>query len=530
MRPVPSHLLFRRCVSALARCASSLAAASLLSCIGDANPGVDPPDDELFFPQGLALDPRASSEAGPACSVEEPCAAGWNCAAGVCREMAPWLFVSNANSDLRFNAGTILAVDLDAFLAVATNRDPGDPSIGAPDDLVSRTNPAAACRRLISDPQTIECTEEPFIEAAATVRTGSFSSDLEAWHRPAAPGGTERTMLLSLVRGDPSVTYVWVNGGRDGASLNLNCDQGDTDGSTCGDAHQLDTVFGDDEELAREPTSIAFADDGSGLAYVVHDYVSDVTLLALDGTNQSDPPRIVDIAPLTPSSVNSVAGGGYGLAVRPCDPENAPATSIGCSRPLVYAGYRHQRQISVFTSVDLDGEAGTTATRDARLVPGSLFFSGGLAPAPNAQLFMGGMAFSRDGEELFMAQTMPAALLRIDTSLDEGNELVHTPSGEVEVCADPSALVVYEDAQQRYGMVTCFRKAALYVVDLEVMSVVAAIRVGSGPHQMVADFAREYIYVANTLDATLSVVDVSRDRATRFTEVARLGLQEPYSS
>ena len=37
------------------------------------------------------------------------------------------------------------------------------------------------------------------------------------------------------------------------------------------------------------------------------------------------------------------------------------------------------------------------------------------------------------------------------------------------------------------------------------------------------------LYVANTLEASVSVVDLSRTRTTRFEEIARLGLQEPFS-
>ena len=46
--------------------------------------------------------------------------------------------------------------------------------------------------------------------------------------------------------------------------------------------------------------------------------------------------------------------------------------------------------------------------------------------------------------------------------------------------------------------------------------------------QYAVDEAREVIYVANSLDKTISVVDTSARRTTRFSEIARLGQQVPY--
>ena len=54
-------------------------------------------------------------------------------------------------------------------------------------------------------------------------------------------------------------------------------------------------------------------------------------------------------------------------------------------------------------------------------------------------------------------------------------------------------------------------------------------QVGTGPHRMTADLAREVVYVGNTLDATVSVIDMGDARDTRFAEIGRLGIQTPYS-
>ncbi|MCA9636048.1 MAG: hypothetical protein KC420_08465, partial [Myxococcales bacterium] len=141
----------------------------------------------------------------------------------------------------------------------------------------------------------------------------------------------------------------------------------------------------------------------------------------------------------------------------------------------------------------------------------------------------GDIAFSRDGNSLYAVRNSVGGLVRIDTSLDERGDTTDTPAAQVEVCAEPSAMVWFSDGATEYAAISCYRPGALYIVDLGAFRVVEQVFVGAGPHQMVVDAPRSYVYVANTLDATISVVDVGRTRSTRFTEVARIGLQEPYS-
>ena len=73
--PVGGSPIFR--LSALA----ALALAGAGCGLGQA--GIDPPMDQIFLPGGLAVDPDGN-----------------------------WLYAINSNNDLRFNAGTVLAIDL----------------------------------------------------------------------------------------------------------------------------------------------------------------------------------------------------------------------------------------------------------------------------------------------------------------------------------------------------------------------------------------------------------------------------------
>ncbi len=91
-------------------------------------------------------------------------------------------------------------------------------------------------------------------------------------------------------------------------------------------------------------------------------------------------------------------------------------------------------------------------------------------------------------------------------------------------------MATYRDGEDAYALVSCYRSAAVFVVDLQTLQVVANVQPGTGPHQMAVDLAREKVYVANTLEATISVVEMSRASDSRFGEVARIGLQEAFSS
>jgi DNA-binding beta-propeller fold protein YncE len=68
----------------------------------------------------------------------------------------------------------------------------------------------------------------------------------------------------------------------------------------------------------------------------------------------------------------------------------------------------------------------------------------------------------------------------------------------------------------------------VFVVDLDAWLVVDTIITGTGPHDLVVDPVREMLYAANALEASVSVIDLGQDRPTRFKEVARIGLREPF--
>jgi DNA-binding beta-propeller fold protein YncE len=198
-----------------------------------------------------------------------------------------------------------------------------------------------------------------------------------------------------------------------------------------------------------------------------------------------------------------------------------PAELDPCTAPEVYVG-------AFCASPDQVGEA-CAVICEPQVRAAIRFNVAGVDPlSPTSAAALGDIAFGdRCGNDLYMIQTNPGALLHVDTSLDTDNETFDISSGPpIEVCDQPTRLEIWRDAG--FAFVACFQSAYVYVVDLQEWKVVDTVIAGTGPHDLVVDEAREVLYVANTLEGSVSVIDLGQDRPTRFKEVARIGLQEPF--
>lgn len=556
-RPLPRRLL-----------TATLLAGVLGGC-NDPNTGIDAPVDNFFFPEGLLLDPRTPE--GDA----EP-------------EAAKYLFVSNGNNDLNYNGGSVTVIDLEAFFEAWSDtrvdaegnevptyepypycEGPGERCVL---DVGARTTDDFPCRRLGLLPQVVECDEAPFVVDG--VRLGDFSTHIAASKEPS---GTPR--LWIPVRGDPSVTFIDVKGSLPGPP-DLDCGQRRVDGeaddrSRCADEHRLTHLRNDRslDELPREPFNVHVSEsEDYRYAFIAHASGPALSIIDLDGLSGDDSqPAIVDINNIFSPTIGTVLSGGFGLATRPCgacgvegeeeDPGfNQPDVTQGCTRPLVYSSLRFQLLATSFTASGIDPDALPSGAverdgcEDAQgnylgpfcATPDQVgqecailcepqvrnvvrFPVGGVDPLSTVSgEALGDVHFGDAcGDELYVLQTNPGALLRLDTSLD-GGEPLDIPAGRpIEVCDQPTRFQIWED--EGLAFVACFQAAYVYVVDLRAEQVVDTVITGTGPHDLVFDELRGMLYVANLLEGSVSVIDVGLDRPTRFKEVARIGLQEPFS-
>lgn len=531
----------------------------------DPNTGIDAPVDNLFFPEGLLLDPRTPQG-----------------------EAARYLFVSNGNNDLNFNGGSVTAIDLEAFFGrwsdTAPDAEGNERFTYAPYpfcegagercvlDVGAHTTDDFPCRRLGLLPQVVECDEGPFVVDG--VRLGDFSTHIAASNEP---NGTPR--LWIPVRGDPSVTFVDIEGAYPGPP-DLDCGQREVDGeshdeSRCADDHRLTHLRNDRtlDEIPREPFNVHISEaEGYRYGFVAHSSGPALSVIDLDGLSGDDSgPAIVDINNVFSPTVGAVLSGGFGLATRPCgacgvegEDEipgfNQPDVTLGCTRPLVYSSLRFQLLATSFTASGIDPEdlPSGAIERDGceddqgnylgpfcatpeqvgdecailcepRVRNVVRFPVGGVDPLSTVTgEALGDVHFADAcGDELYVLQTSPGALLRVDTSLDSGEPLDIPAGRPIEVCDQPSRFQVWEE--EGLAFVACFQAAYVYVVDLRAEQVTGTVITGTGPHDLVVDEARGMLYVANLLEGSISVIDVGVDRPTRFTEVARIGLQEPFS-
>ncbi len=572
--------------------ASALALAAALCACEGRNLGVSPVDQGLYFPAAMTLDPR----------IEDG-------------QRARWLMVANANSALNYNAGSLVALDLDRFFDAWMNcadlclfgtggemcapEDQADPCgvKATVRDIGEDVEREAPCRHAAFRPQVIEC-EDTFMLAmgereSVSVRMGSFITSLRGYVKDP---GSDQAMLLAAVKADPSITWIDVLGGTDkeydpsnpyaATDLRFVCGQGDPDlddkGRCSRKTHALRFPFDNSDypRIGPEPSNILVSKSGPW-AYVTFATTPGVVLIDLEAPNtlgikvadkeRATKPTIVDARNMFILG-DQASGGGWGLAERPCVPGEAPNITNDCARPLLYGGFRtnlvlarmfpdsvdpyvYNDAIAALEAQKAGADAAEIAAIDAEIArlgelaqscldddgvgePGEircdpqLFFSGFVRAAGfdsgNAAGSLGDLAFSADGRRLFAVQTNPSSLLYVDTSVNERGEVRDQAAGVVEMCGGPTAMRLFDDAANEYAAVTCPTPGELFIIDLSGFRVVANIRTGAGPHPIVFDRARRVLYIGNTLDRTVSVVDVAPDRPTRFAEIARVGLQTPY--
>jgi DNA-binding beta-propeller fold protein YncE len=411
---------------------------------------VRPPERELFFPTGAALSPDQR-----------------------------FLFVANANSELRYDSGTVSVIDLDEVDRVA--------------NAWVDTGEASGCST-ITHSETLGCDEEQFILAGASVRIGNFATDIAVQD---TGNGTAR--LIIPTRGDPSIAWV------DWDSSKLVCSSGQGF-ALCDEAHRLQYVHNDPDlaSIEDEPFD-AFADSSGQFAVVTHLTTGAVTLIdsPIGGTA-----TISDVAKgLFAADPLTGVRGATGIAARP-----------SAGGDIIYAASRGEDRIQTMTV----GRPVNTAP--PYLVHGNYFFLNLVGNNAGSSTDSRGIAFSASGDRMYLINRRPPSLQIFDTSLSATGYPKNIGIAATDICRQASELAVMDPGDGERAYVTCFQDGQLYIIDPRGQSMVEDIvLVGRGPYAVVASSAHKKVYVTNFLEDTIAVIDVSPTSKFHNRVVLRIG-------
>lgn len=465
--------------------------------------GPSPPGNELYYPVGLAVSPGGHT-----------------------------LWAANSDFDLQYNAGTVIALDLDRIRAMVPplwdSSDPRYPcgSLGANTAQVIYPGPCAPVD--LNHPADGKGTL-----VGTYTEIGAFATDLMVL----PPRGEEtRARLFLPVRGDPSVTYIEVPDDREQAApASMWCGQ-TPDSQRCSDAFRA----GQDPStnlrgavLPPEPYGIAASDNGDALV-VTHQTTGTLSLV-------TNPPAGV------PTLQYVMTGMPYGAIDIAALPTPGFVTAMGYDyQPGFLTTFRASAEVDLVRYYD-DKAASPSRpflSRTAR-VGISLNSSG----VDSRGIVVGSherkrceAACSAEIEclrdcasipvQVFIANRSPPSLLVgevrstvTDTWADDTLVLydsIPMPWGPSRVAMGQ---VTDTDGEQHPRVfVACFDARKVYIYDPINNRQDTAIRTGRGPHGFAFDPIAPYLYVVHFTDSYIGVVDLDRRHATYGTVLASIGI------
>jgi hypothetical protein len=467
---------------------SACALALVAGCTASAE-DVHPQPDVMAFPSGLAITPDEQ-----------------------------FLFVANANSELRYDSGSIGVLEvgkiqdaIDGWLATRTTGD---------------------CEEEDGHTETLVCPAPQFLKGGkdpgdAGVRIGNFATDiaLQDFSPPGGVGSPGPYRVFVPTRGDPSVAWAdFVDGA-------LSCNASGDTFALCDDAHRLSTLENDPDlaPLPEEPFGV-FADGATGIAMVSHLNNGAVTLIA------APPPpapggtadvKIVDVrAGFFNVDVNGTVGA-TGITARPSTP--------GGTDKIIYVGSRSDRRVQTFTIGTLPisepppAPPPAVAAAPAYLVPGNFFLLTEVGNVVGGSTDTRGMKISDDGNRLYLVNRQPPTLQLYDTSMSTTGAPRNVGLGVIDICRQASTVAVLDNGTGERAYVTCFQDGQLYVVDPRDLSQPEDILlVGRGPYSVVGAAKglggrRKLLFVSNFLEDTIAVVNITPGDLTYNRVVLRIG-------
>jgi len=464
---------------------------ALVSACTASGDEVHPPQDQLFFPSGLAVSPDGTV-----------------------------LFVANSNSELRFDSGSIGVIGLDTVESVIQKWAPF-PLSG--DSTMDKPSYDGDCAPDPDHRETLICDAVQFLKIDAGVRIGNFATDIAMQNF-----GNNKLRLIVPTRGDPSIAWADF----DSQSKSLSCDAGSTSFALCDDAHRLTTVQNNPDlpAIPDEPFGV-FADPGpasmggvhdKGFAIVTHLTSGAVTLIASpeDGNAQVADVKTNLFAQDQATGLRSATG--------------VAGRTQGLDGDIVYVGSRTEDRIQTFTV----GHPGNNTP--PYLLPSNYFFLNTVGSTSGGSSDTRSMTFSSNGDRMYLVNRQPPSLQIFDTSLDTDGFPRNVGIGASDICRQASTVAVFGTGENERAYVTCFQDGEVYVVDPRGQSQVEdIITVGRGPYSVVVTtyqvedpmdptvpkkkIPRSLLFISNFLEDTIAVVDVTPTSPSRDRVVLRIG-------
>jgi hypothetical protein len=432
------------------------ALAALTGCPAGAA-DVRPPDDGFYFPTGLAMSPDEQ-----------------------------FLFVSNANSDLRFGSSSLQVIDLDVVDQLVR---------GWVDDV----QVPSGCTQDLDQRQTVICPEEHednnsrYLLADASVRMGNFVGEVVL--QELMDG---RYRLFVPARGDPSINWIDF----DPADGLLECG-GSGSYPRCDSRHQLTALRNDPDlrKLTEEPFGM-YVDSGNGYVIVTHLTTGNITLTD-SPPDASDDPLLVDVKGgfFAQSTATGLRGAVAAAGREPGNPLD-----------LVYVTSRAEARVQMIHVEQPEGAY-------PLIVPTDYFFLNAVFPAQESR----GLAFSADGNRAHVINRRPPALITVDTALDATGRPRNEVLQATELCPQAGLVTVADLGEGDRAYVSCFRDGQVWVIDPEAATIESVINVGRGPHVMAIAKSRKLMYVTNFLENTIAVIDLTPGAPSEHRVVVRLG-------
>ena len=529
-----------RAARALALSLGGLCAAAACSLNQE---GVDPPNDTFFYPSTAVADPTLK-----------------------------WLYVANSNADLRYNDGTLVAVDL---VSAYNDRANGGGVVPSPikpvlsasgptqtwglcpqEDYVnplSRSDPPICCWDLL-DASILNCDERRYVQSPSTVRTGSFAAGM-VWQdycpdpcNPTTcvpPAGLAGRIFMG-VRGDTSLTWADVTsdppsflcGQTSNASL-AEC-QGDAHRILTATGQVLTTEMNDNSapavNLPDEPYALQI-DPDHGVLYVGHLAGSTATvdtggisLFDVSQTGSGTPRDPVFVAPF-PSPFAANSAGAFGITdLHPHPPLGQP---IGAAN-VMFASSRYiplVSSIGTFGTLPPDPLGCPISNTDVVVEPAGDSLNPGLVGSE-----MRGVAFidppppptasnvtPQPASRVYALERVPPDLVGFDIATNGAGVTTAIPTDFSETCSSPTFLYEHDSGQGLRLYVNCFDTGEIYVFDPAVPTLITTLQIGRGPAGLVFDDLRKQAYVIGFSDNNLSVVDLAPGSQTQYHVIQRLG-------